>query len=379
MNHFKTIGSLLFLAALTGAQAQSDAKAIFDKMLTAAKNVKSVKYTMDGAMATSSGKMKATVFIKKADVPTPGPLSGVYWVTGESDGGGKGKDTFAYSYDGKVFRYLDGGTTVDAIDSPTLAEVARLVPFEPALFPLNPFGFSEWRDGKFKYLRRETVSGFDCDIIQVTREVEGKFNDTLTFVTELGIDRKSHLPVLFKGDRGTLKRVLTLDINATANDSEFKLQRSEKKVKKEDILAKGLLPLGQAAPEFDVLDSNGERLSLSSFKGKLLLIDFWGTWCQPCINAMPELKALFDSHGSKGLSMVSMAVADEKGDPTGFMKSKGYNWTSVPRGESAAKAYQVSLFPSLYLIGKDGTVLFRVAGTHPDTKATLDDLIRRSI
>lgn len=59
------------------------------------------------------------------------------------------------------------------------------------------------------------------------------------------------------------------------------------------------LKIGQTAPEISLPALNGDMVTLSSLKGKLVLIDFWATWCAPCIKEQPELKAIYDKHSDK--------------------------------------------------------------------------------
>src|SRR5690606_42034021 len=66
-----------------------------------------------------------------------------------------------------------------------------------------------------------------------------------------------------------------------------------------------VLKIGQTAPEISLPTLNGNTVTLSSLKGKLVLIDFWATWCAPCVKEQPELKAIYDKHSDKEIGRAS--------------------------------------------------------------------------
>src|SRR5262249_10262264 len=123
------------------------------------------------------------------------------------------------------------------------------------------------------------------------------------------------------------------------------------------------LKVGEAVPSFDVeaLDG-GRRLKLEDFRGKVLLLDFWATWCGPCIAELPELQAIHDRFGKNPrFAMLSLSLDAEKDAPRKLVAEKGLSWPQGFLGGWVEKgvqdAYHVEAIPMTFLIGPDGKLL----------------------
>jgi thiol-disulfide isomerase/thioredoxin len=126
--------------------------------------------------------------------------------------------------------------------------------------------------------------------------------------------------------------------------------------------------VGQPAPEFKLaeLDHPETTLTKASFKGKYLLVDFWGTWCGWCVAELPNTHKAYATYRGKGLEILSLASDKSPEDVRKFRQKPGMPmpWRHAFIGtgkdlDPVVKAYGVSGFPSLFLIGPDGTVLAR--------------------
>ncbi len=121
------------------------------------------------------------------------------------------------------------------------------------------------------------------------------------------------------------------------------------------------LDVGEIAPEFVVQQFSGEPLRLEHYRGKLILLDFWATWCQPCLAEMPNLKRI---HGQFGADprfvLVSIACDNSISAARDYAEKNGLAWRQahIPGiGNSIAKAYTIRSLPATFLIAPDGHVL----------------------
>lgn len=135
---------------------------------------------------------------------------------------------------------------------------------------------------------------------------------------------------------------------------------------------------GQKAPEIAIPDVAGKTVKLSGLKGKVVLIDFWASWCGPCRKAMPGLRKLYAAHKSKGFEIYGISLDERKGDWTKAIGADKITWIQVnePGGwESAtAKAWNIEHLPSSFLLDKEGKIV-AVDPTEAQLKELLSSLL----
>lgn len=131
--------------------------------------------------------------------------------------------------------------------------------------------------------------------------------------------------------------------------------------------ASGAALVGQPAPPFKLDTLDGESVSLSDFKGQIVLLDFWASWCPPCVESLPHLGRMYGQK-QDDVKVLAVNLQEDKEQVRTFAAAQGID---VPilldtQGEVARK-YNVSGIPQTVLIGKDGTVKEVFVGLGPDT------------
>jgi len=117
-----------------------------------------------------------------------------------------------------------------------------------------------------------------------------------------------------------------------------------------------------AAPEFRLLSIDGRPVSLSDFHGKVVILDFWATWCPPCRREIPDFIALQSKYEGQGLQIVGVAL-DEPDKVKGFAKSWGMNYPVLLGDDDIANLYGgISGIPTTFLIDRTGKIAGRYEG-----------------
>ncbi len=127
---------------------------------------------------------------------------------------------------------------------------------------------------------------------------------------------------------------------------------------------------GELAPDFELQSLDGEAVSLSDFRGQPVLLNFWATWCGPCVGEMPLLQEIHEEWEAKGLALLAVNVGDTSTQVKDFMQS--YN-LSMPvlldTRRSVSGRYSIIGIPTTFFIDKDGIIQEKVVGAFPDKES----------
>ncbi len=128
--------------------------------------------------------------------------------------------------------------------------------------------------------------------------------------------------------------------------------------------------IGSAAPDFTVRDSD-KAVSLSQLKGQVVVLNFWATWCPPCVEEMPSLVQMQQRMQSKGVTVLAVSVDVDEGNYRRFLKDHGVNLLTVrDPDQKASGLYGTFKFPETYIIDRNGVLRRKFIGgvdwTAPD-------------
>jgi peroxiredoxin len=125
--------------------------------------------------------------------------------------------------------------------------------------------------------------------------------------------------------------------------------------------AKKGVEIGEMAPDIDLPQPNGTNLKLSSLRGKVVLIDFWASWCGPCRAEFPNVKKVYAKYKDKGFEIYGVSLDKDKSSWVNSISSLGLDWKHVSDLKywscAPAKVYKVTGIPATVLIDKNGKVI----------------------
>jgi cytochrome c biogenesis protein CcmG/thiol:disulfide interchange protein DsbE len=117
------------------------------------------------------------------------------------------------------------------------------------------------------------------------------------------------------------------------------------------------LGVGQRAPDFSLPDAGNTTTTLTSMRGHVVVVDFWASWCGPCLRSLPWLDAMRDRYAAQGLTVIAINLDQKRSDADRFLARVPLKLPLAfdPSG-STAKNYEVKAMPTSFLIARDGTI-----------------------
>lgn len=144
---------------------------------------------------------------------------------------------------------------------------------------------------------------------------------------------------------------------------EFPDSKAAAMLKKQEEAKKARQGLveGAAFPAFDVKDTNGKSLSVAGLKGKVVLIDFWATWCGPCVKELPNVIAAYDKHHAAGFEIIGVSLDKDKSKLDAFVNENKMTWPQFFDGKGweneLAQKYGINSIPATYLLDREGKII----------------------
>ena len=140
--------------------------------------------------------------------------------------------------------------------------------------------------------------------------------------------------------------------------------------------AQPLKPWSGAAPALKLADLEGRRHDLAAYRGKVVLINFWATWCEPCRDEMPSIERLRASLEGRPFAVLAVNLAEPEPRIRKFLDTVALRFTVLlDRDGQAARAWQAKLLPATYIVGPDGAIRYRHLGELDWSRADVREAI----
>ena len=142
------------------------------------------------------------------------------------------------------------------------------------------------------------------------------------------------------------------------NQAEQLTPRVQEMVEAKKIQDK--MVVGQPFPDFKEVDLEGNPLSVAQFKGKVVLVDFWATWCGPCIQELPNVLETYQQYHEKGFEIIGISLDNKKESLTQFIENRKMSWPQFFDGNGwdnkLAVQYGIKSIPATYLVDAEGNL-----------------------
>ncbi len=143
----------------------------------------------------------------------------------------------------------------------------------------------------------------------------------------------------------------------------------------EKLPARAELMPGILAPDFSFKDIDGNARRLSDFRGKVVLLDFWGTWCAPRVAAIPSLRAAYKRLKEKGFEIIGLDLNDTLDVLRKFTAEKQMDWTHLQTDEALLQLYRIDRYPTYFLLDKEGRIISTPTRTSEELYKQIEEML----
>jgi cytochrome c biogenesis protein CcmG/thiol:disulfide interchange protein DsbE len=372
---------------------EKDAAKIIEQARAAITAIKAVSYR---AEVIGAGGLEGKTPAYTADVTAVRAEAGGWKVYAKGHTSGGPKDappdeasSFEVGYDGVTARAIR--VKDKSVVEKTVLDMKDLGVFFSGQSARQPIAWELLEDKplaaeKPEFIGVEKVAGVACDVVKLPAPSDTQPEGHM--ILHLGVD--DHLPRRITRSepaqaQAAASRILTLkelktDSNvvsavftlAVPDGYRVRTEATPRRARQRDPNAPGGAPprnrepagplaVGSDAPDFALKDAEGKEHKLADYKGKVVFLDFWATWCPPCREAMPSVQKLHDHFKDKPVAVFGVNMND-RADPVKYMKDKGFTYGCLLKGEKIANNYRVSGIPAFFIIGTDGKILWSGSG-----------------
>lgn len=139
--------------------------------------------------------------------------------------------------------------------------------------------------------------------------------------------------------------------------------------------------IGQPLPDFDLTSDKGSRVHLDDLKGKIVVVNFWASWCPPCVEEMPSLNSFARAYAPKGVEVVAISVDDDPKAYKDFIQANNLSLVTARDVDKKINAqYGTFKFPETYIADRQGRLVRKIVGganwMNPQVTSLFDDLLK---
>lgn len=134
----------------------------------------------------------------------------------------------------------------------------------------------------------------------------------------------------------------------------------------------GSARIGMEAPTFQVSDVNGNLIDLSKYKGSIVILDFWATWCDPCITEFTKIKSMYQKFKDRGVQFIGVSLDDDIEDLRGFVKQEQVEWPQIFDGKRwkgvIPSLYRIQIIPTMLVLDRESKIRYIGSDTENITR-----------
>lgn len=219
-------------------------------------------------------------------------------------------------------------------------------------------------------------------LFELVKEVDGQRNDLMEKYIAEHLDSEVSLFLLYTNRAKFGAKYISQFSDAVKNGALKKMYTDladyyEKMIAKEKAAEK--IQEGKPAPDFTLKNLAGEDFTLSSLKGKYVVLDFWGSWCGWCIKGIPDMKNIYEKYKGK-LEIVGIDCNDTEEKWKSAVEKYEINWINVinskEKTQDLTTIYNISGFPTKLILSPEGTILKIVVGESPEFYEAIKSLVK---
>lgn len=257
-------------------------------------------------------------------------------------------------------------------------------------------------DRVLKALERDHVEGEP--IGKIVREISGSGDASSVSLLKAVIEKNPNKKIQAKACKGLLRLNEEIVMGAERLKRDEEVRRSVEKARGKDYVVKLLegaesaakeaavlkktlaekyaglvvdLSIGKTAPEFAAVDIDGKKVKLSDLKGKVIVLDFWATWCGPCLEMIPHSRRLVARHKEQPFVLVSISTDADRETLQAFVKKHSMPWTHWYAAPESALIddWEIESLPTILVLDAKGTIRFKDI-REKDLDAAVEKLLR---